>query len=336
MKIHYFQRYTKKEDVATANTMLLLSRLYSYSTNKFYRLLNDLFFGEEGFDPELQFVIQDYGKDSIPDATITQESFKLVIETKTTDWFYKEQLLKHLSKFDDEKHQVLITLSSELMNQKKKKEFEKELAKYNETNHTNILHINTTFEMIAKEFERVIDSRDYEMIDVIEDYYSFLRSSDLINNADNIMRVQLAGKTFDFNVCENVYYDSIQRGFRAHKYLGLYTNKSVRAVGEITDIVTATKKQDGSLKYVIEKGELTDEIKRKIDLSIEDGQKRGWDLDNHRYFIVKEFVETDYAKTSSGAPMGSRIFDLEEIFGKNKIPNDAHSLAERLLDFTWE
>ena len=34
--------------------------------------------------------------------------------------------------------------------------------------------------------------------------------------------------------------------------------------------------------------------------------------------IVKEFVETDYAKTSSGAPMGSRIFDLEEIFGKNK------------------
>ena len=52
--------------------------------------------------------------------------------------------------------------------------------------------------------------------------------------------------------------------------------------------------------------------------------------------IVKEFVETDYAKTSSGAPMGSRIFDLEEIFGKNKIPNDAHSLAERLLDFTWE
>lgn len=97
-----------------------------------------------------------------------------------------------------------------------------------------------------------------------------------------------------------------------------------------------TKKEDGSLKYVIEKGELTDEIKSKIDLSIEDGQQRGWDLDNHRYFIVKEFVETDYAKTSSGASMGSRIFDLEEIFEKNKIPNDAHSLAERLLDFTWE
>lgn len=34
MKIHYFQRYHEKENVATANTMLLLSRLYSYSSDK--------------------------------------------------------------------------------------------------------------------------------------------------------------------------------------------------------------------------------------------------------------------------------------------------------------
>ena len=31
MKIHYFQRYHTKENVSTANTMLLLSRLYQYS-----------------------------------------------------------------------------------------------------------------------------------------------------------------------------------------------------------------------------------------------------------------------------------------------------------------
>lgn len=35
MKIHYFQRYHEKENVATANTMLLLSRLYQYSSDKF-------------------------------------------------------------------------------------------------------------------------------------------------------------------------------------------------------------------------------------------------------------------------------------------------------------
>lgn len=36
MKIHYFQRCHGKENAATANTMLLLSRLYSYSPDKFY------------------------------------------------------------------------------------------------------------------------------------------------------------------------------------------------------------------------------------------------------------------------------------------------------------
>ena len=39
MKVHYFQRYSTKENVATANTMLLFSRLYSYSPNKFFDFL---------------------------------------------------------------------------------------------------------------------------------------------------------------------------------------------------------------------------------------------------------------------------------------------------------
>ena len=39
MKVHYFQRYHSKENVATANTMLLLSRLYSYSPEKFFQAI---------------------------------------------------------------------------------------------------------------------------------------------------------------------------------------------------------------------------------------------------------------------------------------------------------
>ncbi len=39
MKIYYFQSYHEKENVATANTMLLLSRLYAYSSDKFFRFL---------------------------------------------------------------------------------------------------------------------------------------------------------------------------------------------------------------------------------------------------------------------------------------------------------
>lgn len=84
MKIHYFQRYHAKENVATANTMLLLSRLYTYSADKFFRLLKSEFFSGS-FEPEIVFTLQEKNVDSIPDATITQPSFKVVVETKLSD-----------------------------------------------------------------------------------------------------------------------------------------------------------------------------------------------------------------------------------------------------------
>ena len=85
MKIHYFQRYHEKENVVTANTMLII------------------------------FNLQEKSVDSIPDSTITQESFKIVVETKMSNWFYEDQLLWHLNAFDDEKYKVMITLAPELM-----------------------------------------------------------------------------------------------------------------------------------------------------------------------------------------------------------------------------
>ncbi|GIO41392.1 hypothetical protein J41TS4_11500 [Paenibacillus apis] len=42
MKIHFFQRYHSKENVDTANAMLLISRLYSYSPAKFFTFLEEV------------------------------------------------------------------------------------------------------------------------------------------------------------------------------------------------------------------------------------------------------------------------------------------------------
>ncbi len=336
MQIHYFQRYHEKENVATANTMLLLSRLYSYSSDKFFRFLKSEYFSDS-FNPEIIFNLQEKSVDSIPDATITQESFKIVVETKMSDWFYEDQLLRHLNSFNDEKNKVMITLAPELMDEGKKIAFEEKLKEYNEKQIHPIIHINTTFEDMANAISDILDDRDYEMQDVLNDYLNYCYSDGLIPVSDSwkYLRMQLAGRTLDFNVSAGVYYDNAERGFRAHAFLGLYKNKSVRAVGRVIARITAIETEDG-VKYNAEYGNLTDERKDIIAKAMLNGDSNGYDLRSieHRYFFVDKFYETDFKKITPRAPMGTRIFDLTQVLGTENIP-ETEELARRLTEKNW-
>lgn len=335
MKIHYFQRYHSKETVTTANTMLLLSRLYSYSSDKFFRFLKFEYFSDR-FEPEIVFTLQEKSEESVPDSTITQEGFKIVVETKMSDWFHSDQLLRHLKSFKEERNKVLITIAPELMAKDKKAKFEEQLREYNENHDYPVIHINTTFELLAEAVQGVIDDRDYEMQDVLDDYLNYCYNDSLILVPDSWkwMRVQLAGTTFDFNIRKKLYYDDIDRGFRAHDYLGLYKEKSVRAIGRITDIITAVLEEDGEITYSVEKGEIDDNKKRDIAIAIEDGKNYGYSLTKTRFFFVDKFYETDFRKTTPRAPMGSRVFDLTQVMGVSELP-DTSVLAEKLKSITW-
>ena len=314
----------------------MLSRLYSYSSDKFFRFLKSEFFSDS-FEPELVFTLQEKSVDSIPDATITQEGFKIVVETKLTDWFYSDQLMRHLKSFGDEKYKVMITLASELMNEDKKADFEKQLQEYNATQTHPVFHINTTFEYLANAVQEVIDDRDYEMQEVLDDYLNYCYTDGLIAISDSwkFLRMQLAGTTFDFNIRENIYYDNADRGFRAHDYLGLYKNKSIRAIGKVCARITAVEKE-GIIQFNTEIGELTEERKQKIMDAIIDGDSHGYDLRtiDHRYFFVEQFYETDFKKITPRAPMGTRIFDLTQILDDENIP-EVQELSEILKTKSW-
>lgn len=331
MKIHYFQRYHQKENVETANTMLLLNRLYTYSPNKFYRLIKN--FLPQNAEIEMELELQKKTKNSVPDAVISQPSFKIVVETKLNGNFDIPQLIGHLDAFENEKYKVLLTLDPKPMKEQIRNKLQNVLYKYNEDNNTNISHFNTTFEEILKNIEAIIDERDYDMQDILQDYSEYCYSEGLIPDSWKRMRVQLAGTTLDINKKLNLYYDSIDRSFSEHDYLGLYNQKSVRAVGKITAIIL-NKFENGEWIYVPEKGALTDDIKNKIVEAREDAKKYGYDMTNSRYFVVDEFYETDFKKETPYAPMGSRMFDLTEVLGTDKLPS-TKDLADQLRKKTW-
>lgn len=229
----------------------------------------------------------------------------------------------------------MITLAPELMNSKKKKEFEEHLKEYNTTQTYPVMHINTTFERIVDSIWDVIDDKDYEMQEVLDDYLNYCYNDKLIIVSDSWkrMRVQLAGTTFDFNISENLYYDNIDRGFSTHDYLGLYKEKSVRAIGKITAIITAVTTEAG-IEYKAELGELTDNRKQQICNAIVYGKNYGYVMTDERYFFVDKFYETDFKKITPRAPMGTRVFDLSQILETEQLP-EIQEIVELLKAKTW-
>jgi len=334
VKIHYFQRYHSKENVHTSNAMLLLSRLYQYSPSKFFDFLGNIL--PDNADIQLEFNIQDkVSGGTVPDATIGQASFKIAIETKLDGNFTLNQLCGHIGTFKNENYKVLMTLDPNPMHAKFTIQLNQMLAKHNNTANDHVIHRHMTFDEIVSQIADVIDDRDRDIQDVVNDYREYCYSSGLIPNDWKRMRVQLASTTLAVNKTLNLYYDNVARGFSGHKYLGLYSEKSVRAIGKILAIAVIVP-IDGSLSIEGEYGAITEEMKARVWKAIDDGKNKGYTLhtSKHRYFFVEEFIDTDFKKITKGAPMGTRMFDLCEVLDEDTLPNTV-TIAEELRSKQW-
>lgn len=372
MKLHYFQRYHSPENVATGNTMLLLSRLYQYSPDKFFRLLKNEFFSdnvEDDFEPEIVFQLQERNQNSVPDATITQDSFKIVVETKLGDSFNIDQLERHLDSFGVETYKLLISLAPRLMPKEQMDTFTAQLNQYNEKllqqhrenqieqqkeeqseDHNSklrkaftnapinpIIHVNTTFENLADAVQSVLDpNQDYKMQEILDDYVDYCYFDNLIPVDDSwkFMRMKKAGTTMVFNREYDLYYDDATRGFRPHDYLGLYMDKKVCAIGKICARITAEFKGGDDVDYEVEFGELTEERKELIKKAVVDAGKYGYKLDayKHRYFFVEKFYDTKFGKKTPYAPMGARVFDLTKVLGIENPEKDKMPSTEEIAE----
>jgi hypothetical protein len=333
MEVHYFQRYSTKENVSTANTVLLLSRIYSYSPDKFFSLIKGNILSDDA-TIEMRFSMQEGNGTTVPDATIKQESFKVIIETKLYNQFGLKQLVGHLESFGDERYKVLLTLDPRPIKTDFKKKLELEINKYNLNNRTKVTHKHMTFKDLIAYTRSVIDERDNEMLRIIDDFEQYCEYDNLIPNDEQKMRVQLAGTTIQANKKLNLYYDSANRGYSDHAYLGLYTNKSVRLVGKLTDIIHA-KVVDDEILYDVKKGTITDDMKDRIKEAIEDGKNYGYDIVDENFFFVDKFYDTDFKKTTPYPLMGTKMFNLVDVLGVKKLPDSTEKIAEMLKERTW-
>lgn len=199
-------------------------------------MMNALILGETE-SPEITFDLQVAGDQSVPDAVISQKSFKIVVETKLYNQFDSDQLLRHLNQFASEEIKVLLTLDPKSMKESTLDEFSVLLKNFNaehqERLHTPIKHVNLTFEQLLTAMEDIVDERDTQIVAVFDDFKKYCFDEGLIPDGYKWMRAIVAGTTIKDNIELGLYYDEASRGYSEHGYIGLYSGKSIRAIGRL-------------------------------------------------------------------------------------------------------
>jgi hypothetical protein len=332
---HYFQRYSQRENVVTNNTLLLLSRLYAHNPYSFEAFINECL--DATLDVGISFLQQKSPskKDSTLDGLVFQDSFKIVVETKLYENYDRKQLKQHLKSFDDEKQKILLLLARSVPNAAFIEKVERDVKRYNKKQNQDIRFVATTFEQIIDSFEDVLADFDYQMKELAEDFRAFLEEERLLPTESYIMYARTAGWSLQENLEFNLYYDLAYHSHGNYKYFGLYSNKCVRAIGEIENIIVAD--YDGEALEIHESlHPVTDDQKSRIIGIIPRAQERNnWDIaKDHRFFLVHQFYPTEYKKLTKYPIQRAKYFDLREVLGLKELPETAE-IAELLKTKDW-
>ena len=328
--IHYFQRFTQKENLATNNTMLLLKRLQEYSAYIYENVLKAII--GDAFIITTEWKTQVKKEKSVPDGQIRQNSYNILIETKTGRNFDEDQIENHISSFDGKcDFQIMLTLSPFQLSEEQAKNIEGIANKAN-----NVIHRHITFQSLIEIIESELDSvRDYKFFEILEDFEDFCMSSELFDNKDNIMRVVTAGTSYDDNIKYNLYYDSADHTYLPHGYIGLYKDKKISQIGKVKNIIEPLI-VNGKIKDIISNDrKVSEEEKENIIAAAKSAKKYGFDVDkNTKFFIVDKFYETKFEKVSKGALYGKKKFFIDSLIGR-KVDN-AETIANELNGKEWQ
>lgn len=337
-RVHYFQRYSQKENMVTNNTLLLLNRLNMESTYKFNQLINFLLEDYElTLDSEIKFIQQEKGNKSIPDGVIRQHSFKIIIETKLYGQEHKSQLVNHFEHFNNEDQQLLIWLNKSKITNEYYRDIKDEIKILNERSGKKVVILPITFKDIIKAFNEVLEDYDREMIEVINDYELFIREMNLIDNFCSIIRVVSVGQSIELNYKYDMYYFPTDRSYRDTKFLGLYKNKKICAVGELYKFVDLEPDYVNGT-FDIRENNLTEEELTKVkEMAVEAYNdhrhvEKGYFT---RFVLVKKFYECDFTKKSKYGIRGQRYLDVEDFIEFNEYMS-AEQVSELLNDKEWE
>lgn len=312
-EISLFSGYSQKENLVTNYTGLLFKLIYEENPELFEEFIQNIF-------PNILvgpiFSQQQKVRNSVFDLVINQAPFSIVIETKLTDWFYDDQLTRHLEgmreKYIHENVYLLLLSNFSYDEQIKYDERFPEANKVAKVNNIEMKQIS--FEELGKLLNNLNLTPMLERF--VKEYQEFLEQKNLLSTWKKIMKAVPVGDTLELNKKYNIYYNP-KYSYTSFQYLGLYNNKAIREIGKIIKIVDRDFIEEKLEYKVIYPGENVDLLEsEKIEISniVEEAKNIGHDInDGYRFYIVEKFEKTNYKKYSIGGLQGHKNFNLENI-----------------------
>lgn len=329
-EISLFADYHQKENSLTNYCGLLMKMLYQDSPRKFEELLATLLKTDTNIIVGPTFTQQTKTVKSIPDLAITQKSFSVFFETKTTDWFYEDQINRHIAGFNETADDKILFLLSNFESDNLEEQFDKEIK---EAKKHKIILQPLTFEDFVGSLEQVCNS-EY-LRNLLDEFKLYLDRNGRLPKWKYLLDVVSCSGTLA-EIEQGVYMCPDTGGAYSHrraKYFGPYSSKKVADIFEINAIVVIEKNL-GEAKIKWKNKNIKDET--LIEQARQKLQNWQWRIDENKsvplqVFLLDNRQETNFVKETSGGMLQSKKYFWDiAIDCKN-----SQELAEKLRDKNW-
>jgi hypothetical protein len=325
--ISLFSGYSQRENRTTNYCLLLLKMLYEENPKFLAEVMNTLVGEDLGERIGVNFRQQERKDASVPDGLILQPAFTIYIETKNWDWFYHEQLEKHLAALNKESPglKALIALANFETTDRKKFTPIRQLCaqKYK----ASIVFEEVSFEDFVLALQ--LPHLPKNLADAVADFRAYLDEQNLLPSWKRMLDVVNCAGIPDDVLVGNVYMCPATGGAYSHqrcKYFGMYRNKRIEQVALIEAVVDVETVGIATVLWQnVRRPE--DELKKLAEAKVL--QLRPEDFPT-RVFLLGPLHPTDCQKDSPGGMQTSKqYFDVGPLNVDGAEPL-AHALSGKI------
>lgn len=330
-EISLFADYHQRENSVTNYCGLMMKLIYEESPKRFEELLATLIQSDSDIPVGPIFSQQTKKEKSVPDLAITQKSFSIFFENKLTDWFYSNQIERHIEGFNDNTENKILFLLSNFDTDELEERFKAEIEK---AKSDGVILQPISYEDFVGTIENVANT-DY-LNNLLEEFKIYLDRNGLLPKWKYLLDVVSCSGTM--HEIENFSYMCPDKGgpysHRRAKYFGPYAQKKVAKIYEIEAIVSIGRGlSEGHVKWKNQKIK-NDELIKLAKSKIEKWNYRIRENESVplQVFLLRGGEETNFYKDSSGGMQQSKLY----FWDIAKEVESSKELAEKLNNERWE